>query len=89
MMADESEDVEIMQFTGLTDKNGKEIYERDIVRYDTGNFGGTRAIEFRNGCFCIGGPDCGFLIGEAELTLEVIGNLYENPELLKQNPAFS
>jgi len=76
---------EWMQFTGRTGKNGKEIYEGDIVENN-----GTRwEIYWHdiNACYCM--VVCGkerstnnpLFIGEAEHS-EVIGNIYENPELL-------
>jgi hypothetical protein len=62
---------EIMQFTGLKDKNGKEIYEADTDGH--GN-----VVEFCNGSFCLNGDR---LIHSG---FEVKGNIYEHPELLKQ-----
>ena len=75
-------DIILMQTTGLEDKNGVEIYEGDIVKY------------FRKGNSVIEWKDGGFIIkrvmdGEYELMqsriaeMEVIGNIYENPELLE------
>ena len=70
-------DCEIMQFTGLKDRHGKEIYEGDIVDYGNGR---NKVVEFIDGCFCI----CGITAMPKLMTLyPVIGNIYENPELLK------
>lgn len=76
-----------MQYTGLNDKNGKEIYEGDII-----NFEGKKKfkIEFHFGAFCIclldGRIDMslfGFCENMPTFKLEVIGNIYENPKLLE------
>jgi len=85
----------IMQYTGLKDKNGKEIYEGDIVKlwFDEGEevFWNTFLVKFFEGCFI-----CEFLQGDTEeypiseywndsQDLEIIGNIYENPELPTNN----
>ena len=79
-------DVELMQYTGLKDKNNKEIYEGDILfesfgeRYYKVVFenGGFRA-EFK-GDFDEHSFD---LIDVVAQGCEIVGNIYENPELLK------
>lgn len=107
-------DSDVLQFTGLKDKNGKEIYEGDIVLYpdtytDSVDVGvgmmpvaqtqqnSWGEVSFQEGAFGIDCPkgsetlrrgfksfwwitnEYGFEMSE----LEVVGNIYENPELLK------
>ncbi len=102
------EDTTVGQFTGLTDKNGKEIYEGDIVKNkEIGGYGMEYigVVKYYN-------KDCRFGIdttitnkftervlftdGECSLNdgyctityineYEVLGNIHDNPELIKQN----
>ena len=77
----------VMQFTGLKDKNGKEIYEGDILAAPhTYNI----EIIYRNGSFLMKffddiGEKCEYHLSKELIEqddLEIIGNKYENPELL-------
>ena len=69
----------LMQYTGLKDKNGKEIYEGDIWETPHGNKG---IVIFRNGAFDF--TDITGQIPTVSYEYEVIGNIYENPERLEE-----
>jgi len=73
---------ELMQFTGLLDKNGREIYEGDIIKLfvDYGDETETEIAEivYLDGSF---GTPTDQISGAVDC--EVIGNIYENSELLK------
>src|SRR5699024_1781151 len=77
-------DVVLMQSTGILEKNGAEIYEGDVVTYKD-NRGRKRIgkINYANAKYYIGNFE---VLGyaSARYGLEVIGNKYENPELLKE-----
>ena len=64
----------LCQYTGLTDKNDKKIWENDLLGHKLNR------VEFLNGTYCINGDRSLFF--EAN-TNEVIGNIFDNPELLE------
>ena len=74
-----------MQYTGLHDKNGKEIYEGDILPFTMYDLKTEYYyIVFRNGEFeAINKQDTNFIWRSAWKESTVIGNIYENPDLLK------
>lgn len=86
-------EVELMQYTGLKDKNGKEIYEGDIVHIpdDWEEYGWASGenyeIDFKDGRFRLKPKYKPNAIGydlENTNELEIIGNIYDNPDLLEK-----
>lgn len=82
--------VELMQYTGLKDKNGKEIYEGDIATWFVNGISRTAPVYYdtEQACFWMGKE----VNGKGGMVLndwyrgeyEVIGNIYENPHLLEK-----
>lgn len=68
------------QYTGLTDKNGVKIFKGDIVHAVTPNTSKNCCVKFEYGQFCIG---INMPLAYVRHSLEVIGNIHDNPELLK------
>lgn len=91
--ADMPFDVELMQYTGLKDRNGVEIYEGDIVVIGSLEGSPLGAVEYDldwgaynikdNEKYQFGGERVCIYTTDR---FEVIGNIYENPDLLTQKP---
>jgi uncharacterized phage protein (TIGR01671 family) len=74
------------QYTGLKDKNGKEIYEGDVFYHKpdpTKDDKVVCVVSFSQGAFGCKGEGISQYLCYANEKVEVIGNIHENPELLK------
>lgn len=81
--------LKIMQYTGLKDKNGKEIYEGDIVKFRIRNLIVGFDTAYSGYYFLENDATAGFLMYSPfyqrnSSECEVIGNIYENPEILEE-----
>lgn len=81
----------IGQYTGLKDKNGKEIYEGDIVKSISGKIGYVIFLQQEMG-YVVVWDNCDTRLGhrnrgggyECDGSIEVISNIYDNPELVER-----
>lgn len=78
-------DIDLMQSTGFTDKDGKDIFKGDIVTSRNGLFKGVVSLRQDLGTYVINliGYKNYVLLRAIDKTMEIVGNALENPELLE------
>jgi uncharacterized phage protein (TIGR01671 family) len=76
----------LMQYTGLKDKNGKEIYEGDVAIWFVNGKKVVGEVYYEGQAFDMRNNKMGYIGWDANRgEVEIIGNIYENPELLTTN----
>ena len=81
-----AEDLVLMQSTGLKDKNGKEIFEGDIVKMSKDVYSEPtyyEVVRHRGGAYRLESKQHGCELWLRHTDCEIAGNVYENPELLE------
>ena len=78
------------QYTGFTDKNGKKIFEGDIVKICLSGKPAFGVVEYMKTGICAfvsmsRSIESNYVLDKSE-NFEIIGNIYDNPELLKNEP---
>ena len=78
---------DLMQYTGIKDKNGKEIYEGDIVILNDAEEENRCIVKYKYGSYILVDGDLREDLSnvESDKFLEVVGNIYENKNLLEEN----
>ena len=84
-MAVEFDEIELMQSTGILDKNSQEIFEGDIVRFFDSLY--TVFYDIKEGCYRLKPHDDRWVVDymssfSSEESFEIVGNIYENKECL-------
>ncbi len=73
------DEVILMQSTGLFDKNGKEIFESDVVSWIDNGILLFGVVEFTKGMFLVNGNE------PISAEVEIIGNIYQHPDLVEED----
>ena len=77
------DEIELMQFTGLFDKHGKEIYEGDILKLPKGDYAVKVVWDYSKWEFWTGDDRLAESFSGFHEEYEIIGNIYKNPNLIK------
>ena len=82
----EFKDIELLQFTGLKDNGGQELYEADVIKFNDGvdDIYGLISYDDEDGTYRVSYENITEHLSEREGDFEIVGNIFENPNLHEQ-----
>lgn len=82
----EFKNIELLQFTGLKDNGGQELYEADVIKFNDGidDIYGLISYDDEDGTYRVSYENITEHLSEREGDFEIIGNIFENPDLHEQ-----
>ena len=82
----EFKDIELLQFTGLKDNGGQELYEADVIKFNDGidDIYGLISYDDEYGAYRVSYENITEHLSEREGDFEIVGNIFENPQLHEQ-----
>ena len=78
--------IELLQFTGLKDNGGQELYEADVIKFNDGidDIYGLISYDDEDGTYRVSYENITEHLSEREGDFEIVGNIFENPDLHEQ-----
>ena len=82
----EFKDIELLQFTGLKDKAGQEVYEADVIKFNDGidDIYGLISYNDEDAVYCVSYENVTEHLLNMAGDFEIVGNIFENPDLHEQ-----
>ena len=82
----EFKDIELLQFSGAKDKAGQELYEADVIKFNDGidDIYGLISYDDEDGTYRVSYENITEHLSEREGDFEIVGNIFENPDLHEQ-----
>ena len=82
----EFKDIELLQFTGLKDNGGQELYEADVIKFNDGidDIYGLISYDDEDATYRVSYENITEHLSEREGDFEIVGNIFENPDLHEQ-----
>ena len=82
----EFKDIELLQFTGVKDKAGQEVYEADVIKFNDGidDIYGLISYNDEDAVYCVSYENVTEHLSNMAGDFEIVGNIFENPNLHEQ-----